>query len=74
MLEHYAMIALLFVQSTRQISWPAAHYTQLTGKHKSQIKICAKNGQCELAIELAYLKQFNRHIANYLDRRFQHCK
>ena len=56
MLEHYAMIALLFVQSTRQISWPAAHYTQLTSKHKSQIKICAKNGQRELAIEFAYLK------------------
>ncbi len=50
MLEHYAMIALLFVQSTRQISWPAAHYTQLTNKHKCQIKICAKNGQRELAI------------------------
>ncbi len=50
MLEHYAMIALLFVQSTCQISWPAAHYTQLTNKHNSHIKICAKNGQPKLAV------------------------
>lgn len=74
MLEHYAMIALLFVQSTCQISWPAAHYTQLTNKHNSHIKICAKNGQRELAVKFTYLKQFNRHIVNYLGRRFQHCK
>lgn len=50
MLEHYAMIALLFVQSTSQISWPAAHYTQLTNKHKSEYKICLKNGQSYLAV------------------------
>jgi hypothetical protein len=50
MLEHYAMIALLFVQSTCQISWLAAHYTQLTNKHKSEYKICLKNGQNYLAV------------------------
>lgn len=50
MLGHYAVIALLFVQSTCQISWLAAHYTQLASKHKYCLKICAKNGQHELTI------------------------
>ncbi len=50
MLEHYAMIALLFVQSTCQLSWLDAHYTQLTNKHNSEYKICLKNGQSCLAV------------------------
>lgn len=54
MLEHYAMIALLFVQSTCQISWLAVHYTQLTNKHNSEYKICLKNGQSYLAVSNWY--------------------
>ncbi len=72
MLEHYAVIALLFVQSTCQISWLAAHYTQLTSKHKYRLKICAKNGQHELTIHFKVLKQFYRHLSDHLNRCFQH--